>query len=270
MSEARNNNLLLDNLLDFLVFSVPLMVVLEFLYYKIFYCLFEYEISKYLRPYCFRLILIEILIQGNLEVFTFLGCRAFQVFFSFTLVSTLMEIFTVVFVLLVVLVAICSYLGYYYQYGKFARYFLANMYRFKSSYLLMTILFGVRPFLKGIVHAFFFEQWTLQIWMLIGIEALAIIITILFEIVLDNHKHRIILFFELLYSFCLIGLNILLLCQHDFFVADEAMQVELELYMKLLVYLMMILLLLRFLAEIKVAIECKCGSTVVPQDQIEN
>ena len=37
--------------------------------------------------------------------------------------------------------------------------------------------------------------------------------------------------------------------------------------MKLLVYFMLILMVLRLLAEIKVAIECKCGSTVVPQDQ---
>ena len=84
---------------------------------------------------------------------------------------------------------------------------------------------------------------------------------------LDNHKHRIILFFELLYSFSLIGLNILLLCQHEFFVGDQKIQVELEVYMKLVVYFMMILFVLRFMAEIKVAIECKCGSTVVPQDQ---
>ena len=40
MEVARNNNFLIDNLLDFLVFSVPLMIILEFLYYKIFYCLF--------------------------------------------------------------------------------------------------------------------------------------------------------------------------------------------------------------------------------------
>ena len=42
MEESRNNNLLLDSLLDFLVFSVPLMILLEFLYYKLFYCLFDY------------------------------------------------------------------------------------------------------------------------------------------------------------------------------------------------------------------------------------
>ena len=90
MEVSRNNNSLLDNLLDFLVFSVPLMILLEFLNYKLFYCLFDYEVSKYLRPYSFRLILIELLIQGNLEYFTFLGFRALQVFFSYTVASTLM------------------------------------------------------------------------------------------------------------------------------------------------------------------------------------
>ena len=92
-----------------------------------------------------------------------------------------------------------------------------------------------------------------------------IFITILFEVILDNHKHRTILFFELLYSFCLVGLNILLLCKYDFFLEDEGIQVELEIYMKLVVYFMLILMVLRIVAEIKVAIECKCGSTVVPQ-----
>ena len=119
--------------------------------------------------------------------------------------------------LVVLLVTICSYIGYYYQYGKFARYFLSNMYRFPSSYVLMSFVYGARPFFKGVVHALFFERWILQIWLLIGIELLMIFITILFEIILDNHKNRTILFFELLYSFCLVGLNILLLCKYDFF-----------------------------------------------------
>ena len=39
-------------------------------------------------------------------------------------------------------------------------------------------------------------------------------------------------------------------------------------YTKLAVYFMMILIVLRFLAEIKEAIECKCGSRVVPTNKI--
>ena len=58
MEESRNNNALLDNLMDFIVFSIPLTLALWFLYYRIFYCLFNYEVSKYLRAYSFCLILL--------------------------------------------------------------------------------------------------------------------------------------------------------------------------------------------------------------------
>ena len=77
MEQSRNNNLLLDNILDFIMFSIPLTLILWFLFYRVFYCLFNYEISKYLRPYSFALILFEMLVQGNLEYFTFLAFRAF-------------------------------------------------------------------------------------------------------------------------------------------------------------------------------------------------
>ena len=42
MEVSRNNNFLLDNIFDFLLLSVPLIIILEFIYYKIFYCLFDY------------------------------------------------------------------------------------------------------------------------------------------------------------------------------------------------------------------------------------
>ena len=96
------------------------------------------------------------LIQGNIEFFAFLGFRALDVFFSFSIVSTFFKVFTVLFLLVVSGCALCSYWAYYSQYGKFGRYFLSNMYRFKSSYVLMTLAFGLRPFFKGLVHAMFF------------------------------------------------------------------------------------------------------------------
>ena len=71
-----------------------------------------------------------------------------------------------------------SYFLYYQEYGKLARYFLVNMFRFPSSYALMVILYGLRPFLKGTVHALMYNNWCLQIWLLFGVE-LAIWITML-------------------------------------------------------------------------------------------
>ena len=153
---------------------------------------------------------------------------------------------------------------------KLARYFLSNMYRFKTSYILMTVTFGVRPFLKGIVHALLFEHWLAQIWSLIGIEIAMVTIIVFFEITLDSHKSRLILLFELLYSSCLIGVNVLLLLKHEYLAEKEELAVELEIYMKLLVYFMLILLVLRLVAEIKNALECKCnGSSVVPTETIK-
>ena len=73
-----------------------------------------------------------------------------------------------------------SYALYYSLYGKLARYFLVNMYRFPSSYALMIILYGVRPFLKGVVHALFYKNFVIQLWMLISIEIVMIFITLFF------------------------------------------------------------------------------------------
>ena len=42
MREARNNNVLLDSLIDFLLFSVPLTLLMEFLFYRLFFLLFDY------------------------------------------------------------------------------------------------------------------------------------------------------------------------------------------------------------------------------------
>ena len=58
MREARNNNVLLDSIIDFLIFSVPLTLLMEFLLYRLFFLLFNYEKSKYFRPYSFKLILL--------------------------------------------------------------------------------------------------------------------------------------------------------------------------------------------------------------------
>ena len=192
-----------------------------------------------------------------------------QVMFSYSIASKCWNAFAICFAFAIVFCVFCSYQLYYDSYAKLARYFLSNMYRFKSSYILMTLTFGVRPFLKGIVHALLFEHWLAQIWALIGIEAGIVAIIVLFEILLDSHKSRLILLFELLYSSTFIAVNVLLLLKHHYLLDKKELQVELEIYMKLLVYFMLILLLLRLLAEIKNALDCKCNSTsVVPAETI--
>ena len=80
-----------------------------------------------------------------------------------------MQTLTIVMFFLVIMATFASYGFYYYEYIKLAKYFLSNMFRFRTSYVLMTLMYGVRPFLKGAIHALLFEQWVVQLWLLLGV-----------------------------------------------------------------------------------------------------
>ena len=101
-----------------------------------------------------------------MEFFTFLALRNCLTPYHFDLPTKLMQVLMMVMLFLVVLGAFSSYLWYYREYGKLARYFLVNMFRFPSSYRLMILLYGVRPFLRGAIHALMFYHWSTQVWML--------------------------------------------------------------------------------------------------------
>lgn len=157
--ESRNNNVLIDSTMDFLMFYIPFTLVTVFIWNRVFYLLINYRISLYLRPYSFWFIIADLLIQNNIEFFTFLSFRSVNTMFSYDISSKLMNIVPVIFLFIVFSYVVYSYLFYYYKYGIMARYFLVNMYRFQSSYVLMIVTFGVRPFLKGVVHAMLYENW---------------------------------------------------------------------------------------------------------------
>jgi hypothetical protein len=155
-------------------------------------------------------------VQNNVEYLSFLGWRALNIPFSFSFVCKGLLVFTLVMFFIVVISVFCTYLFYYSWYGKFARYFLVNLYRFPSSYLLMTILYGFRPFLKGTAHALFYNNLQLQLWFLLGIEIVMIIITVSFEYFWGNHKSRKVLTLELLYMTGLVCFNFLLLLKYHY------------------------------------------------------
>ncbi len=144
---------MIDSLLDFLIFNISLTLTFVFLYNRIFYLLFNYPVSIFLRSYSFWLILLDLLIQRNIEFFTFIICRSIQVMVNFNFTTKLFNTLTILLGFILIICVIGSYAFYYFQYRKLGRYFLYNMYRFPSSYLLMIICDGIKPFLKGLVHA---------------------------------------------------------------------------------------------------------------------
>ena len=80
----------------------------------------------------------------------------------------------------------------------------------------MIIVYGVKPFLKGVGHAMLYEEWEIQIWFLAGVEAVAALTIIIFEIKYRNYESRFIFILELLFSSLLIGLNVLLLMKYKY------------------------------------------------------
>ena len=169
LDEERKSNLFLESTIDYFVFFVPFVLVLIVLFNRLFYCLFNYEVSKFLRIYSFWWILLEILVQRNLEYFTFLCFRNFLVMFQFSIISKILLILNLLMFSLILVTTFYSYFHYYREYGRLAKYFLANMFRFPSSYALMIIVYGIKAFMKGIIHAMLYEHWILQIWMLTAI-----------------------------------------------------------------------------------------------------
>ena len=44
----------------------------------------------------------------------------------------------------------------------------------------MIILYGFRPFIKGLIHAIFYDHWILQLYLLSGVEL--VLIVVLYEL----------------------------------------------------------------------------------------
>ena len=88
--------------------------------------------------------------------------------YSFDAPTAMLQVLMLAMFFFVVVGAFASYLLYYQEYGKLAKYFLVNMFRFPSSYTLMIIVYGVKPFLKGAVHALMYDRWETQMWLLLS------------------------------------------------------------------------------------------------------
>ena len=147
----------------------------------------------------------------------------------------------------VTIAAFASYTFYYSQYQKLARYFLCNMFRFPSSYYLMSILYGAKPFLKGAVHALMYKIWDIQIWTLFGIELTSLIIMLCFEFISDNHRSKPVFMMDACYSFCLLLLNILFLCKYSYFQRNRELKEICEELLTNIVYFMLIVLTIKFI-----------------------
>ena len=265
LDEERKSNLFLESTIDYFVFFVPFTIIIVLIFNRLFHFLFDYEISKYLGIYSFWWIFLDVMIQTNIEFFVFLGFRNFATFFQFSVESKLLMVLNTIMFFLTLIAAFTSFIIYYSEYGRLGKYFLLNMFRFPSSYLLMTLVHGVRPFLKGAVHALFYERWELQIWMLIGVELLSSLVVLGFEFGNDNHRSKPIFMMDMAYSACIICMNLLILFKYEYFKESPELMDLGEEVIGNVIYLMVGLLLIKLLYEmnllsfIKFFVLCKAA-----------
>lgn len=64
------------------------------------------------------------------------------------------------------LYATCAYFLFRTQYKKLSKYFLDNLKNEDFSAFVMTILFGMRPFMRGALHSLVIEDTFLQLKLL--------------------------------------------------------------------------------------------------------
>ena len=80
----------------------------------------------------------------------------------------------------------------------------------------MTIVYGLKPFAKGIIHAMLYEEWVVQVWLLLGVELLTVVIILVFEFRNDNHRSKVVFMVDVAYSGCFIILNLFLLLKYGY------------------------------------------------------
>ena len=156
--------------LEYFIMGVPYTVVVFVLLNRLFYCLFEYEVSKHLRMFSFWGFLCFMGLESNIELFTFLGFRNFHTMFSFNFAHKVYLSLMLFFMFFVVLFAVGGFFLMYYLYGKLAKYFLDNLYRIKGAFFLMTYVYGLRPFVKGVIHSELYYHSTAQLVCLACVE----------------------------------------------------------------------------------------------------
>jgi hypothetical protein len=164
-----SDNGFLRNTVEYFVINVPYCLLVFLLLNRLFYGLFNYSISQYLRMFSFWGFLYQMLVESNVEYFSFLGFRSLQTMFSSCFQHKLQLVFSVLFFYVVVAGTVSSYFLYRYFYGKLSKYFMSNVFRIKGAITIMTFLYGIRPFLKGVIHAFLYHYNAVQLISLAGL-----------------------------------------------------------------------------------------------------
>ena len=162
----RKNDSLPQNIIGYLVQVIPFTLLLFLLNKLLFRLLSHYPCSIYFRAASFNGFVIVSLLQGNIEYFVFLGMRNLTNMFAINFMDKLYSLFVIIFFFFVVIFTFAGYLLLKYFYKKLFKYFLDNLFRVSSAPWTMTLIYCIRPFLKGTIHGLMYETNELQLLLL--------------------------------------------------------------------------------------------------------
>lgn len=131
--------------------------------------------------------------------------------FSFDFSDKVYLVLFVLFFFFVVAGSIGSFFLLYYSYQKLVKYFLVNTYRIKGALFIMTYIYGIRPFIKGLIHAYLYNYNSIQLASLASIEFFTFLLLIYTELMYEVFIYKILFFFECAFYLSLAVFNVFLL-----------------------------------------------------------
>lgn len=207
LQKEHHDQLLIKTLVEYFVFYLPGMIIMMFLLNRLFYLLFNYSISAWFRIYSFWGTLWMIAFEGNVEIFVFVLLRTFMIAFSPTFISKFILAVSTVFGFFFVVYCVVVYHIYKTLYHRLSKYYLNNMFRFGSSFVLMTLVYGIRPLLRGIAHSLLYNHQIVQLHVLAVVELLTVVVMVVFQFGCQCHRFKAAMFFKIVYhlAFCLLN-----------------------------------------------------------------
>jgi hypothetical protein len=108
---------------NILVYSLPLIIMIEVIFFSLFHLTKNHPFSKIFRKYYFFGILLFMFFEGNIEQYCFYFFEEFSLFFSANFTHKLMNIFLLLFFFVTVFMCVGSYIWFKAYYEKKAKYF---------------------------------------------------------------------------------------------------------------------------------------------------
>ena len=188
--------------------TVPQTILICLIMLLLFRFIRNYEISVFIRRYCFFSNFFQIVLEPNIGFFTFIFFNQTKMFFSFAFLDKFWLCISVMVWGIVLLFCFCFYFLTDYLYKVQAGYFLHHYYRTFPGLVFLTFRMTVRGFLKGIIHSLFHENYPAIIICLSVLELLTFLLSLYTEYRYQVNLTRIQWMTSSIYHFLIILLNL--------------------------------------------------------------